>query len=53
MKKIILLIVMSIATGSSGEEFAEEYPDYGSFEWEYGWASKKERAKAHHPNLVK
>lgn len=35
------------------KEFAEEYPDYGSFGWEYGWASKKERAKAHHPNLVK
>lgn len=35
------------------KEFAEKYPDYESFKWEYGWRNKKERAKAHHPNLVK
>lgn len=34
-------------------EFAEQYPDYENYKWEYGWESKKERAKEHHPNLLK
>ena len=34
------------------KEFAEKYPDYESYKWEYGWKNKKARAKEHHPNLV-
>ena len=35
------------------KEFAEKYPDFESYKWEFGWESKKARAKEHHPNLVK